>query len=68
MSYFVEVKHSLYRQSNVESSQLYTSHKFKYLEMKGNIVTTFYLALSNLLLNFLSYYLFQYECTIMILQ
>lgn len=68
MSYLVKVKHNLYRQSNVKPFQLYTSHKFKYLEMKGNIVTTFYLALSNLLQNFLSYYLFQCECTIMILQ
>lgn len=67
MPYLVEGKHNLHRQSNVKPFQLYTSHKFKYLETKGNIVTTFYLALFNLLLNFLSYYLFQYECMIMIL-
>lgn len=43
MFYLVEVKHNLHRQSNVRPFQLYTSHKFKYLEMKGNRVTTFYL-------------------------
>jgi hypothetical protein len=40
MTYLVEVVHNLHRQSNVRPFQLYTSQKFKYLEMKGNTFIT----------------------------